>query len=374
MQLQLRTFDAIVASAAAAVQGAAQTVLDLTVGSVLRAVLESNAGLGLWMQWLILEVLQTTRAATSAGPDLDSWMADFQLTRLAAVAASGVVTFGRFSPVSTALVPVGTTVRTADGSQSFSVVADTTSAAWSGAQNGFLLAVGTASVNVPVTAAAAGSAGNVQAGAISLIAAAVPGVDTVTNASATAGGMNAESDAAFRARFAAYLVSLFKATTAAVGYAVSTVQQGLQYTIQENVTPSGAAQPGCFVVTVNDGSGTPPSALLTAVTMAIEAVRPIGSIWTVLGPTVSTANVTMAIVTAPSAVHATVTAQVAAAITAFINALPVGATLPWSRLAQVAYDTSTSVTNVTGVLLNAGTGDIAPGAGGVVMAGSVTVS
>jgi len=39
MQLQLRTFDTIVSSAAAAVQAAAATVLDLTVGSVLRAVL-----------------------------------------------------------------------------------------------------------------------------------------------------------------------------------------------------------------------------------------------------------------------------------------------------------------------------------------------
>src|ERR1019366_9585348 len=108
MQLQLRTFDTIVAAAAAAVQAAATTVLDLTVGSVLRAILEANAGLGLWLQWLILQVLQTTRAATSTAGDLDTWMADFGLTRLAAVAANGIVTFSRFSPVTTALVPVGT--------------------------------------------------------------------------------------------------------------------------------------------------------------------------------------------------------------------------------------------------------------------------
>jgi uncharacterized phage protein gp47/JayE len=374
MQLQLRTFDTIVASAAAAVQAAATTLLDLTVGSVLRAVLEANAGLGLWMQWLILEVLQTTRAATSTGPDLDTWMADFGLTRLPAVAASGTVTFARFSPVTTALLPVGTLVVTADGSQSFAVVTDTTNAAWNAAQNGYTLPAGIASVSAAVAATVAGSAGNVQAGVISLIQAALPGVDTVSNAAPTTGGMNAESDAALRARFAAYLVSLFKATTASVGYAVTSVQQGLQYTIKENVTQSGAAQPGCFVVTVDNGTGAPPNSLLTAVGSAIETVRPLGSVWTVIGPTVSTANVSMTITTAATATHATVTAQVSAALTAFIDALPVGAPLPWSRLAQVAYDTSPAVINVNSVLLNAGSTDLVPGLAGVVMAGSVVVS
>jgi len=374
MQLQLRTFDTIVSSAATAVQAAAATVLDLTVGSVLRAVLEANAGLGLWMQWLILQVLQTTRAATSAGSDLNTWMADFGLTRLAAVAASGSVTFSRFSPVTTALVPAGTLVVTADGSQSFAVATDTTNAAWSAAQNGYTLAAGTASVTVLVMAAVSGSAGNVQAGAVSLIQAAIPGVDTVANAAATAGGIDAETDPALRARFAAYLVSLFKATTVAVGYAVSTVQQGLQYTIQENVTQSGTVQPGCFVVTVDNGTGAPPGSLLTAVANAIETVRPVGSIWTVVGPTVTTANVSMTIATAPTATHAIVTAQVASAITSFIDGLTVGTPLPWSRLAQVAYDTSPSVTNVFAVLLNGASSDIVPAQSGVVKAGSVTVS
>ena len=373
MQLQLRTFDTIVASAAAAVQGAARTVLDLTVGSVLRAVLEANAGLGLWMQWLILQVLQTTRAATSAGADLDSWVGDFGLVRQQAVAAAGSATFARFSAVTTALVPVGTLVRTSDGSQSFAVVADTTNAAFSAAQNGYVVPAGTTAVTAAIAAAVAGSVGNVQAGAIGLIAAAVPGVDTVTNAAPTAGGLDAESDPALRARFSAYLVSLFKATTAAVGYAISTVQQGLQYTIQENATQSGAYQPGTFVVTVDNGTGAPPAALLTAVANAIETVRPVGSTWTVVAPTVTTASVSMAIVTAPSANHATVAAQVAAALSGFIDALPVGAPLPWSRLAQVAYGASPYVGNVFGVLLNGAATDIVPGPAGVVKAGSVTV-
>lgn len=374
MQLNLRTFDTIVTSAAAAVQGAASQVLDLTVGSVLRAVLEANAGLGLWLQWLILQVLQTTRAATSTGADLDSWVADFGLTRLASVAAAGSVTFARFAPVASALVPAGTIVRTGDGTQSFAVIADPANAAYSAAQTGYLIPAGTATLAVPIAASVAGSAGNVQAGTIGLIAAAIPGVDTVNNAAPTAGGMDGEGDAALRARFAAFLNSRAQATTLAVGYAISTVQQGLQFAIQENVSQAGFAQPGSFVVTVDDGTGSPPAALLAAVGTAIEAVRPLGVLWTVVAPTVLRPAIGMTIATAPGAVHATVVASVAAAVTGFVDTLAVGAALPWSRLAQVAYDASPSVTNVTGVTLNGGTADVVPGPGGVVKAGGVTVS
>jgi uncharacterized phage protein gp47/JayE len=374
VQLQLRTFDRVVASGAAAVQGAARAALDLSVGSVLRAVLEANAGVALWLQWLILQVLQTTRAATSNGGDLDSWMADFGLRRQPATVAGGQASFARFAPVTAALLPAGTMARTADGAQSFVVVADPGHAAWNAALGGYALAAGVASVTAPVVAATAGAAGNVQAGAISLIAAAVPGVDTVANAAPIAGGLDAESDAALRARFAAYLASLSKATPAAVGYAVASVQQGLQWTIAENATPSGAYQPGCFVVTVDNGSGAPPAGLLTAVSGAIEAVRPVGSIWTVRPPTVSPASATLSITTAAGASHADAVAAVTAAITQFINALPVGAALRWSRLAQVAYDASDAVTNVTGVRLNGGTDDLAPGRFAVVKSSSVTVA
>ena len=105
MQLSLRTFSSLVQDMAAAVQASASQLLDLTVGSTLRAVLEANASVGLWMQWLILLVLRTTRAATSSGSDLDSWMADMTLVRLPAVAATGTVTFSRFTATIAGLIP-----------------------------------------------------------------------------------------------------------------------------------------------------------------------------------------------------------------------------------------------------------------------------
>src|SRR6516225_8387595 len=121
MHLSLRTFSTLVQDMAAAVEASATQLLDLTVGSTLRAVLEANASVGLWMQWLILLVLRTTRAATSNGTDLDSWMADLTLTRLPAVVATGIVTLSRFTATMQALVPVGALVRAADGTVSFAV-------------------------------------------------------------------------------------------------------------------------------------------------------------------------------------------------------------------------------------------------------------
>jgi phage-related baseplate assembly protein len=374
MNLQLQNFTALVGSAAAAVQGAASQLVDLTVGSTLRAVLEANAAMALWLQWLIVEVLQTTRAATSTGTDLDSWMADFTVSRLPAVAAYGAVTFSRFTPVSSALVPIGTVVRTADGTQSFLVTVDTGNAAYSVAQNGYVIAAGVASVTVPVVAQVAGSAGNVQMNAISLIAAALPGVDTVTNAAGFQGGLDAESDVALRSRFQGFLASRSQATTQAVGYAVISIQQGLQYTILENAASDGTVRMGNFIVIVDDGTGYPPPALLASTATAIEAVRPVGSSYAVQAPTVVSATISMAITTLPSAVHASVVAQVTSALIDFVNALPLGAPLPWSKLVQQAYDAASTVTNVSAVLLNGGSTDLTPTSSGVVKAVSVLVS
>jgi uncharacterized phage protein gp47/JayE len=374
MQLSLQNFTTLVQNMAAAVQGAASSLLDLTVGSVLRAILEANASLALWLQWLIVQVLATTRLATSTGTDCDSFGADFGFYRLAAVAASGQVTFSRFSPNAAAFIPVGANVATADNSQTFMVTADPANAAYAAAQAGYNLAAGVASITVPAAANVAGSAGNVQLGSIAVLSSAVAGVDSVSNGLAFAGGLDAESDAAFRARFGNYLASLARATQAAIGAAIAGLQQGLSYVISENVDQTGAARPGHFVVTVDDGSGAPPAWLLANVQVAVDAVRPVGSGFAVQGPLVTAANIAMAITTASGASHQDAVAAVADAIETYVAGLPVGATLNYTRLAQLAYGASASVTNVSGILLNGGNADLAPPLFGAVRGGTVAVS
>ena len=374
MQLSLRSFNALVQSMAAAVEASATQLLDLTVGSTLRAVLEANASIGLWMQWLILQVLRTTRAATSNGADLDSWMADLTLTRLPAVAATGTVTFSRFTPGMSALIPAGALIRTADGTQTFAVSADTAQSSWSATSNGYVVATGMASLDLPVTALTPGRAGNVQAGTISLLASALPGIDFVSNLTTLQNGLDAESDDAFRNRFHNFIASRSRATPLAVGYAISSIQQGLNYAIQENTDPSGQPRMGSFVVTVDDGSGSPSTALLSTVQTAIDAVRPVGSIFSVRPPTVLTVGVSLTITVAAGTSKAPVQALVGDAIGIYINSLPIGAGLPLTRLAQIAYSASAAVVNVGAVLANGSAGDITVPATGVVKAGVIAVN
>src|ERR1700744_1812451 len=96
MNLNLKGFAQLIQDMSSALQSSATALVDVSVGSVVRAIFEANASVVLWLQWLILQVLQMTRASTSSGPDLDSWMLDFGQTRLPAVPSTGIVTFSRF--------------------------------------------------------------------------------------------------------------------------------------------------------------------------------------------------------------------------------------------------------------------------------------
>ncbi len=227
MAVSTKDFPTIVREAVTAVQGAARGLVDLTVGSIIRAVIEANTMVILWLQGLILQLLATTRAATSNLADLDSFMLDFGVTRLAAVAASGQVTFARFTPTAQAVVPVGATVLSADGTQSYTALIDTTNANYNASLSGYVLAAGVSSINITVTAMTAGIAANAVIGQISLLNQPIPGVDTVTNAAAFTNGVDPESDAALRARFITYIASLSKATKTAVGNAITSLKQAM---------------------------------------------------------------------------------------------------------------------------------------------------
>jgi len=374
MQLPVISFVPLVQRMSAAVTGACSTLLDLTVGSVVLAVIEATAGTMLWLQWLALLVLSVTRAATSRGPDLDSFVGDFGLTRLPGTAASGSVNLSRASTQNQALIVPGVTVRTADLSQTFAVVADATNPTWSAAQGGYVLPAGQTSIAVLVQAATAGSGGNVQAGAITLLGTAVSGVDTPSNALAFTNGLDAEPDLALRPRFQGYINSRSRATVLAVENAIAGVQQGLTSSVQENVDEQGRPSVGHFVVVVDDGTGTPSAGLIATVFAAVDAVRPIGSTFSVVAPVDLLVNINMILTVLPTVSKAALIPQIVTALTAYIDSVSVGQPLPYSRLASLAYAASPLVSNVSDVLLNGGTVDVGGGPTQVVRPGVLTVS
>ena len=84
MSFNTKTFAIIVSDAAAAVQGSASKLIDMSVGSVLRAVMEAAAAIAIWLQALALQIAAQTRFSTSSSADADTWAADFGFVRLAA--------------------------------------------------------------------------------------------------------------------------------------------------------------------------------------------------------------------------------------------------------------------------------------------------
>ncbi len=373
MTLPVQSFASLVQQMAASVQGTSAQLIDLTVGSVLRAILEASASVALWLQWLILQVLSSTRAATCIGADLDSWMADFSLVRLPATFANGMTTFGRITGGIVATVPVGATVMSEDFSIQFAVIPQPSNSAWNGS-NGYSIGSDDLSIDVPVQAIVAGGAGNVQALAISVLASPIAGVDQVANANPLSGGSDAESDASLRARFALYINSRSLATSSAIQYAVLSVRSGLRCAVLENQTLEGSPRLGNFCVVVDDGTGAPSADLLSAVQSAVDEVRPISSTYCVVGPVALSVAVELTIETNNPPTHLVVSQNVQAAILDWIVTLPIGGTLAISKLDAIAHAASASVTSVRSVQINNSVSDLSAPATGVLVATTVVVS
>lgn len=369
-----KSFTQLVTDFATSVQARSTPLVDFSVGSILRAVGESMASVVVWLEGLILLLLATTRAATSSGSDLDSWMADFQFKRLQAASAGGQVTFARFTPGMQAVVPIGAIVQTADGSLRYAVVVDSSNPAYSGTLGGYVIAAAAGSVTVPVLSTTTGAAGNVTAGAISILAQAVPYVDTVTNPAPFTSGADAESDPAFRARFVTYIASLSRATRAAILSAVLSLKIGAAASLVENQDYNGTYHPGYFYAVVDDGTGTPPDTFVASASNAIDAVRPFTVAFGVFKPSVLQPSVAMTASVASGYDPATVKASVRDAVLAYIGSLTLGQSLPYTRLLQVAYDASPGVANITGLTVGGGTADVVASAQQRIIVGTVTVS
>lgn len=372
--LALQNFQTIVNTSAAAVQKSSSKLLNLGVGSVLRAILEANAAVALWMQRLIVQVWAGSRLGTSTSADVDSWVEDFGLTRQPSVAARGTATFSRFSAGISALILPGTQVITTDQTQTFTVDTDTTNGAWNPTMGGYFVPAGTLSVDVPVVAEQAGISGNIQAGAISLIASAIPGIETVTNAAPMGGGEDAESDDALKERFQVYVVTRARATPVAVAYAIVSVQQGLSYAIAENSDAAGNYRPGNFIVVVDDGTGAPSASLISTIYAAVDQVRPIGSTFMVRGPDIVPVSISMTISVRTAAQKPALQGIVQAAVLDYVNTLTVGEKLLFATVVSRALNADPGITNVTSVLLNGTTSDVDPGKFGVIKASSVTIN
>lgn len=376
MTPSLQNFSTMVSNAAAAAQGACKSLLDFTTGSVSRSLMEANATVALWLQYLLLQVLATTRLASSYGDDVDSWIAQFGMSRLGATAATTTETFICLAPQSSsAVVPVGAIVKSSDGTISFSVVSDTSNPYWSTSAGGYIRAKGVASITCPVQCLATGTTGNVTAGVLNLLGTQISGIDTCSNLAAATNGSNQESDAAVKARVTLWFASLSSATLKAVEGAIAGVSSNLTYQVIENTTPDSVYRPGFFFAAIDDGSGDAPDATVASVEAAIEAQRACGVETATIRAALVPAVIVVPVTLADGVVLASAQTVVESGVLAYVNALAVGATCSYTRISSAALTAAGAlVKNVGIVTVNGAAADIGGATGSVVRAASVAVT
>lgn len=163
--------------------------MDLSTGTILGQKLRTNA-VEITALWQALEGAYYSAFVSSAeGQSLDRVVALVGITRKAATAATGIVTFSVSEAGTVDIsIPAGSEVGTSDESILFK-----TSEAGT-------LPAGETSVDVPVIAQDPGNEGNVSSATIVSIISTLSGIDTVTNPAAMTGGGDSEADADLRIR------------------------------------------------------------------------------------------------------------------------------------------------------------------------------
>lgn len=366
MPLPILSFQQLVDTQVAAMQASAGFVLDFSVGAVMLAVVESNAGNSLWLESTAETLLAVTRLTTSSGNDVDTFVQQFGLTREAAVPASGFVTLSRNTANLQATINVGALVSSVANGVSYSVGIDTTNTYYNASLNAYILPVSVTSTSVPVTATTAGAIGNILANQITTIQNVIINIDSVTNPSALTNGANAETDAALKVRFVLYLNSLSKATKQALQAAILSVVGVKRYDLVENEDVLGNSLLGFFYALIDDGTGNASSTLLDNVSAQLDATRGFTIAFSNYGPTQFPMSFSAHVSTDSSMTDATVHDAIVTSLQTYIAEQTFHALFPYSEVPRIIYDTNLSlsgnsfspITNVTNWLLNGGTSDV----------------
>ncbi len=325
--------------------------LDLSEGSYIHDSLAPSAiELALAAMWA-QQVLIRGFASTTFGAYLDLRAEEHGVTRLAAVAAKGTVTF---TGTPGTVVPLGTRVSTASAGGTAAVVFATDAEVTVGVGG---------TVNAAVTAVTAGSSGNVVAASITFISSAIAGIASVTNAAPTTGGADAETDATLLTR---YLQKVRNPSSS--GNKADYINWAMEV----------AGVGGASVVPLWNGAGTvkvailkadktsADAALVTAVQNYIdpapgngEGKAPIGATVTVVAATAVQINVTATLTIAAGYDAASVKAAAEANIEAYLKSLAFAQDndVLFARVGNAIIDT-VGIQDYAGLQVNGGVANI----------------
>ncbi len=329
-----------------------------------------------------------SRFQNLSGSDLDAALAAYNFPRLLASFAVGQVTCTTNSPVVTQIVvPVGATFGTQSG-LIFTVIADPTNGAYSQALGGYVISPAGLStpstVSVTVQCTIAGTIGNAQPNQINLILAGpvVPiGIGSVTNPAAFSTAIDAESDAAYLARFQAKFGggqdggSVLSILATALG-----VQPGLTVSVADNFNNT-TAQDGWVTIVVNELGATTATEteLIDNVEAAIAANHTAGTNYLVIGSVVTAVNITATLTLAAGADVVAVPQAAQTAVEAYINSIglsPTGGTttLSIAQIYRAIIQSSSDILDVTALEVNSGTVELTAAFANQFYAGTVVLS
>jgi hypothetical protein len=138
----------------------------------------------------------------------------------------------------------------------------------------------------------------------------------------------------------------------------------LNYVILENVDAQGNTRAGNNLVIVNDGSGQLATSLFNSLSVAIEAVRPIGTTFSIQPPSIIQVQLSLSVQCPTELSIPAVQGLLQTTIENYVNTHTIGSTLSITRISQLVYFTEPEVINVSTVLLNGeGVDLVAPPAG-----------
>ena len=291
---------------------------------------------------------------TASGDTLDLHAAARGLTRAAATASAGSITFFIDTARSDDLsVPVGTTCLNAAGSEFVTTEAGT-------------IRAGTLSCEVKAAAKTAGSAGNVPAGSVSFFSLAPVGVARCGNAHAFTGGADQEDDVSLRQRVLASYESLPNGSNRAYYEAAALDTEGVGAV---SVLPR-ARGIGTVDVIVASSAGLPTEETVAAVQAKFEKQREICVDVTVAAPTTVSVPVTAAVSVDDGRDFDTVAAGVKAAVEGFFDGKLLGKSILVAKLSSLVF----AVDGVANCSITLPAADVSVAYNQLPVAGTVTVT
>lgn len=292
--------------------------------------------------------------AFAAGEALDSLAAQKGLTRKPAACASGKLTFTRREAAGGgAAVPEGTQCAAADG------------AVYLTTEPG-VFAEGAESVTVAARAALAGREGDALPGSVTLLRRPAAGVAAVANPVPFAGGRDAESDEALRARLLAVWASPANGVNGESYRSAAENWPGI-----DSAAVFAGGEAGSVVVCIAaDGSESVPEGTRAALEEALNGMREPCAAVTVQNAAAVAADLRVEVEPARPEALADTLAQAEAAVRNALGRLRIGEGMTKARLCQLMMN-GAPIRNCQ-ILLPAG--DLAVGPGQVLRAGTLTVS